>query len=237
MNQRTSDSILHHLRNRYFGKYRGIVENNKDDDNRGRLLVKVQDVLDELTVWALPCLPYAGKGMGTYWLPEPGAGVWIEFEGGDISYPIWTGGYWADKELPKDEESNEAKPSLRMMRSEKGLMITFNDESEKITISDKDGKNKITIEVNADGGKIRIEAKKKVVVQAPKIELVENSTHPLVFGDNLYNFLNDLVVTFNAHLHPGQMAVGVLPVTPAPPVKPLVLPPKNVLLSNVSTTG
>ena len=29
-------------------------------------------------------------------------GVWIEFEGGDVSYPIWTGCYWRDGELPSD---------------------------------------------------------------------------------------------------------------------------------------
>src|SRR6201999_3803994 len=33
-------------------------------------------------------------------LPEPGSGVWIEFEGGDVSYPIWVGGYWRQGEVP-----------------------------------------------------------------------------------------------------------------------------------------
>ena len=33
-------------------------------------------------------------------LPEPGTGVWVEFEAGDPSYPIWTGCFWADNELP-----------------------------------------------------------------------------------------------------------------------------------------
>ena len=30
------------------------------------------------------------------------AGVWIEFEGGDVSYPIWVGCYWHDGEQPSD---------------------------------------------------------------------------------------------------------------------------------------
>jgi len=32
--------------------------------------------------------------MGTYFVPLIGAGVWVEFEGGDPDYPIWTGGFW-----------------------------------------------------------------------------------------------------------------------------------------------
>jgi hypothetical protein len=39
-----------------------------------------------------------------------------------------------------------------------------------------------------------------------------------VFGDQLLAYLNQLVAMFNAHVHPGEMAGGVLPVTPAPPV-------------------
>jgi hypothetical protein len=124
-----------------------------------------------------------------------------------------------------------------MLRSEKGLMITFNDDSEKITITDKDGKNKITIDVNGDGGTIKIEANQKVVVQAKAIELVEHSTEHLVFGDRLYNYLDILVKMFNSHMHPGETAAGVLPVTPMTPVPQLVLPSKEFFLSQISTTG
>ena len=32
--------------------------------------------------------------MGTYVVPIIGSGVWVEFEGGNPDYPIWTGGFW-----------------------------------------------------------------------------------------------------------------------------------------------
>jgi uncharacterized protein involved in type VI secretion and phage assembly len=32
--------------------------------------------------------------MGIFGLPMIGAGVWVEFEQGDIDYPIWVGTYW-----------------------------------------------------------------------------------------------------------------------------------------------
>jgi hypothetical protein len=50
--------------------------------------------------------------------------------------------------------------------------------------------------------------------------LVQNATHPLVFGDNLLQYLNQLVTTFNTHIHPGELALGFIPITPATPVAP-----------------
>ena len=32
--------------------------------------------------------------MGSYFVPQVGAGVWVEFEQGDPDYPIWVGCYW-----------------------------------------------------------------------------------------------------------------------------------------------
>jgi hypothetical protein len=88
---------------RYYGKYRGTVLNNVDPENRGRLMAIVPDVQGLVpTTYALPCVPAAGKGSGAYFLPEIGAGVWIEFEQGDPDYPIWTGCFWgATIELPE----------------------------------------------------------------------------------------------------------------------------------------
>ena len=80
---------------KYFGKHRGMVINNIDPEQRGRLLVQVPDVIGITTSsWAMPCVPIAGTQMGVYVVPLIGAGVWVEFEGGDTDYPIWTGGFW-----------------------------------------------------------------------------------------------------------------------------------------------
>ena len=95
----TSD-LLTWVRGHFFGKYRGTVSDNDDPSKVGRLKVKVPAVLDDVEVWAMPCVPYAGDGVGFYSLPEAGTGVWVEFEAGDPSYPVWTGFFWADGELP-----------------------------------------------------------------------------------------------------------------------------------------
>ncbi|HET9252850.1 MAG TPA: phage baseplate assembly protein V [Candidatus Eisenbacteria bacterium] len=80
---------------KFYGKYRGMVLNNIDPLQLGRLLVQVPDVSGLLTSsWAMPCVPIAGKLMGVYVVPQVGSGVWIEFEQGDPDHPIWVGGFW-----------------------------------------------------------------------------------------------------------------------------------------------
>ncbi len=61
----------------------------------GRITVIVPDVSGVIpSTWAMPCVPIAGKQMGTYMVPQIGAGVWLQFEGGDPDHPVWTGGWW-----------------------------------------------------------------------------------------------------------------------------------------------
>jgi uncharacterized protein involved in type VI secretion and phage assembly len=100
MDVELTEQLVEWIRTRHFGKYRGTVTDNADKTSRGRLKVQVPAVLGALEVWAMPCVPYAGKSVGFYSLPEAGAGVWVEFEAGDPSFPIWTGCFWADNELP-----------------------------------------------------------------------------------------------------------------------------------------
>jgi uncharacterized protein involved in type VI secretion and phage assembly len=100
MERDVTQELLRWVRSHYFGKYRGVVTDNADSTQRGRLKVKVPSVLGNLEVWAMPCAPYAGDGVGFYSLPEANTGVWVEFEAGDPSYPVWTGFFWGDGELP-----------------------------------------------------------------------------------------------------------------------------------------
>ena len=80
---------------KYHGKHRGTVVNNIDPYQIGRIQVAVPDVsLAPLATWAMPCFPMAGKQMGAQMIPQPGSGVWVEFEQGDINFPIWTGCFY-----------------------------------------------------------------------------------------------------------------------------------------------
>ena len=79
----------------FFGKYRGTVVQNVDPEFRGRIICEVTDVLGPVpSSWCEACVPLAGATgapMGSYFVPPIGAGVWVEFEGGDPNKPVWTG--------------------------------------------------------------------------------------------------------------------------------------------------
>src|SRR5262249_14119735 len=123
-------------------KYRGTVTDV--DASTLRIKAKVPAVLaDKPTNWCEACVPYAGNDVGIAFLPEIGAGVWIEFEGGDVSYPIWVGCYWRDGEPPAD-----ATPSVKAIITKSGsqfLKILLDDDAGSITISDVN-ENRVTLD-------------------------------------------------------------------------------------------
>ncbi len=89
------------MADKLFGKYRGIVINNIDPMQIGRLMVQVPDASNILpSTWAMPCVPFAGTQSGMFAVPPIGSGVWIEFEQGNTDYPIWTGCFWGSAADP-----------------------------------------------------------------------------------------------------------------------------------------
>lgn len=139
MNEQVMMELLDRIRNRFYGKYRGSVTDV--DASTLRIKAKVPAVLgDQETGWCMPCVPYAGQNVGMAFLPEQGSGVWIEFEGGDVSYPIWTGCYWRSGEQPSD-----AAPKVKTIVTTAPHKILLDDDGQSITISDSN-QNKITLD-------------------------------------------------------------------------------------------
>jgi uncharacterized protein involved in type VI secretion and phage assembly len=132
--------VLEYIRGHYFGKYRGKVADNIDPTNRGRIKVTV-DSMPSLDMWAMPCVPYAGNQVGFYSLPPVGAGVWIEFEGGDVSFPIWVGCFWGDGELP-----DTTGPDVKIWKTD-SLTIRLDDASGELVIQSGDA----TYTINTGG--------------------------------------------------------------------------------------
>jgi len=133
----------------FFGKYRATVHDNVDPYRLGRIRAIVPAVTgkDEPSTWALPCLPAAGEGMGLFTVPAEGAGVWIEYEGGDPAYPIWVGGYWTEAEVPDLVPAGAPPAAAFTLQTTKG---------NGIVISDTPGTGGILIQ-SATGAKISID--------------------------------------------------------------------------------
>lgn len=133
----------------FYGKFRGVVTDNRDPLMLGRVRARVPDVYgEEESGWALPSLPYAGNGVGLFLVPPMDALVWIEFEHGDPDYPIWTGCFWAVGELP----ATPASPEMKVLKTDMGT----------ITLNDTPGAGGLTIETTAG---------MKIVMNATGIEI------------------------------------------------------------------
>ena len=214
---------------RFYGKHRGLVVNNQDPLQLGRLQATVPSVLGEtMSGWALPCAPYGGTQCGLFAIPPIGAGVWIEFEAGDVSRPIWTGTWWSTGEVPADQTGVPAQTTTKILRSDFGLIVALDDVKQTISVSDTLGLNLMQIRVLE--GTVEVKSAVRVVLEAPLIQHGQGAAHPAVFGDQLLAYLTQLVTTFNTHVHPGELAAGFMPVTPAPPVAPQT-PPTPALIS------
>ncbi len=70
---------------RLCGVYRGEVRDNVDPLAQSRVEVRVVG-LGNLLLWALPCQPVGAAGV-----PAIGASVWVAFEGGNPTTPVWIG--------------------------------------------------------------------------------------------------------------------------------------------------
>ena len=147
MDAETSEQIVDWVRTRFFGKYRGVVTKNVDPTGRGRLKVKVPAVLADQEVWAMPCVPYAGEGVGFYATVPNKTGCWVEFEGGLVSYPIAVGFFWADDQLP-----DQSKPEIKIWKTD-SLTLRLDDKQEEVRIESAGGaKLTITAELKSLAG-------------------------------------------------------------------------------------
>lgn len=145
----------------------GIVTNNKDPDDLGRVKVKFPWLSDsDESNWARVMSPMAGNERGIYFLPEVDDEVLVAFEFGDINMPYVIGSLWNGKDKPPQANS-DGKNNMRIIKSRSGHLIKLDDTdgAEKIEIIDKSEKNKIVID--AKNEKISIISNKDIEISAP----------------------------------------------------------------------
>src|SRR6185436_1862957 len=111
-----------------------------------------------------------GTGMGMFWVPPTGAGVWVEFEGGDPNYPIWSGCMFDSRlDVPLSAQKPGA-PEARLVLQTPGRnsLVLSDVPSEGITLR------------AASGAEINISASGISITPGPagaKIELVRRKVN------------------------------------------------------------
>jgi hypothetical protein len=247
--ERIVAGLVERVERRYFGKYRGFVVDNDDPKHIGRLRLRVPSVLGKsvVTGWALPCVPYGGRaGQGMLFVPEPDAGVWVEFEEGDLEFPIWVGTFWSapdgHSEVPvpngpdgKPSKDVQAPPTRKILKTRKGHTLQFEDADHQeaillhdavhghVFLLDKDG---ITITDGANPGNRIVLANggltiqdgngNKIVTTSAGIQLGDGADQSMVLGDLLDQALQNLVTALNSHTHPVPSFGTSGPPTPPP---------------------
>ena len=185
----------------FFGVTIGIVTNNQDPKNLGRVKVKYPWLSEETeSHWARVLSPMAGSDRGIYFLPEVDDEVLLAFEQGDINFPYILGALWNGKDLPP-LKNEDGKNNQRMIKSRSGHQIVFDDTEgkEQIVIQDKTAKNKIVIDsqdnkmdIDVEGdltittkGKITLHSKDEdIIINCNNLSIKTQESYQLEAGKN-----------------------------------------------------
>ncbi|MBL7208496.1 MAG: VgrG-related protein [Dehalococcoidia bacterium] len=183
----------------------GIVTNNQDPDEMGRLKVKFPWLAEGTeSHWARIATPMAGQDRGMVFLPEVNDEVLLAFEHGDLNRPYILGGLWGGVDKPP-EGNKDGKNNIRKIRSRSGHEIIFDDNDEakkekieihtkaghkillddssgqeKIEISDKTGNN--VIKMDSAQNSITVSSANKLGIDAQMIEINATGTLTLKAG-------------------------------------------------------
>lgn len=159
----------------YLGCYRATVYDNKDPEKLGRLRIKCEQVLgpDIISDWAWPKGVPAGNNAGLWLIPSVGDNVWISFEAGRQSSPIWEYGWWSQGQNP--ETDLILQPKTYLIKTPGGHSIQLNDTT-----------NFISLEV--DGG-LSIKLGANTIIKGGNTGLL----HPEVLGLELVKILTELI--------------------------------------------
>ena len=137
---------------RYYSSYRAFVLDPKPDDkNIGNILVHIPRVQGGIKIIARAKSFYGGPGFGyKYFQPHRGEIVWIEFENGNPSKPLWSYHTWAEEECP--EELRDINTAGLVTANGNKILIEETNDGSTIKVSINEGStfmlkdNTVTIE-------------------------------------------------------------------------------------------
>jgi hypothetical protein len=180
------NNILNHgLENfgRYYSKYRAWVYDNNDPEGLGRLKLIIPQVSGPqfYNYWAFPSGVPSNENFGMQVIPQKGAMVWVEFEGGSPEIPIWSHGHFTRKEIPTDDKDLKDTQCYWFI-TQAGHRVKINDT-----------KNYISIQ-SSKGDTVILDEKGFSIVTDKNISLgsLDGSEFHGVLGEKLVDLLTDI---------------------------------------------
>lgn len=174
------------------GLLNAVVKEIWDEEHKG--MIKVEYLLGEkdhkTSDWVRVMSFYGGQGFGNYWLPEIGTEVVVGFIQGNLNMPVVLGCLWNDTDTHPEETVNENNDVKTIMtkagnkitfsdtddkakitvETPKQLMLTIDDESELISMEDKDKANSVSLDCK--NGDITVTAKTSIKLKIGSTEVL-----------------------------------------------------------------
>lgn len=188
---------------RYYSVYRGIVIENEDTERKqNRIKVCVPEVMGGVFAWAYPKNQHGSINNGFKFLaPKIGDTVFITFEFGDPTKPLWEYHGWALRQIPKPLDG----PNKMGIVTPEGNLIVIDDDSGELNVH--------------FNGPVTVRSEKEIVINSESdIMIASGDTVILNEGKNggqlnineITEKLNGLVAEleqfrtlFNSHTHTG----------------------------------
>lgn len=187
---------------RYYSVYRGMVVNPDDPKHMNRIQICVPEVMGGVVAWAYPKGQHGSSGDGfKYFTPKMGDIVFVTFEYGDPTKPLWEFHGWGLNQVPSALDG----------KNKAGIVTP---EGNQIVIDDDEG----TLSISFNGmvvlnnkGKVIVNSDQDIMISADdSIILNDGSNQGLINIQDLTAKLNQTIqeleqlrTLFNNHVHPG----------------------------------
>lgn len=194
----------------YYGIYRGIIR--EYDKKEGLISVEIPslDLFLSFSIYYFYnfAFPFVSGDAGVYFDPQEGDAVFIAFENANINYPIILGYF---RPLGKHKEVfNTGEHGRRVLhfKTRSGHELNITDEQGKETVEFANFNKSVKIVIKDKKVIIKIQDteicadENKVEVKGKEIKLHnDGSIEPMVLGDKLKSFLEELLKDLATHTH------------------------------------
>lgn len=126
------------MEDKFNGLYRGVVTENADPTDNGRIQVRVYGVFDNVPKadlpWAVPCWPFRSHSV-----PNKEEVVYVMFSAGNPNYPVWMGWCPTKGENPAECRSGSSERRTMIHKTLDGKKIYISDDENFIEIYHQNG--------------------------------------------------------------------------------------------------
>jgi hypothetical protein len=188
---------------RYYSIYRGIVVDNNDmEKHMNRIKVCCPEVMGGIITWAFPKGQHGSINNGfKYLAPKVGDIVFVTFEFGDPTKPLWEYHGWGLQQIPDPLDG----PNKMGIITPEGNVMVLDDDNGKLTVyinGDVGIAARGNISIQAQGD-VSVGSGDTVILNKGENQGVVNIKELTEKLNNTIKELETLRALFNSHVHSG----------------------------------